>query len=406
MAERRGYRRLGMIGAGSVLVALALAYGAWRWSAPSVQVLTLQAQDMVHTVVATATVQTPHRASSGVQITGKVLAVNVLEGERFRQGQVLLTLEGSEAQAALDAAQLGVRQAGFKLRQWREVQAPTARANDQQAQANAAQARSQFERQHKLLQQGFIGQAAFDEAVRALQVAQAQAQSAQVQRLANGDQGLEQDVAMTALVLARANAQVAQAHLSYTRLVAPFDGLVVSRTVEPGDAVQPGKTLFLLAPQGETELVALIDERHLAWLQLGQPAVASAEAFAQQRFAASVSRIAPGVDAQRGSIQVKLHVPKPPDYLRQDMTVSVEIEVGRRAATLAVPLEAVHEAQSPLPWVWRVSTAGTLARVPVTLGLHSGHGVELLTGVQVGERVLAVAGSDLHAGQHVRPRAP
>jgi HlyD family secretion protein len=366
----------------------------------------MQAREMVHTVVATATVQTQHRANSGVQISGKVVAVNVMEGDRFRQGQTLLRLDDREAQAALTAADLGVRQAEFKLRQWREVQAPTARANDQQAQANWVQARTQFERQQALLKQGFIGQAALDEALRALQVAQAQAQSANAQRLAHEDQGMEKELAMSALVLARANAQVAQAHLSYTSLVAPFDGLVVSRNVEPGDAVQPGKTLLLLAPQGETELVALIDERNLAWLQVGQSAVASADAFAQQRFSAVVSRIAPGVDAQRGSVQVKLKVTSPPNYLRQDMTVSVEIEVGRRAATLAVPLEAVHEAESAQPWVWRVTTYDKLERVPVTLGLRSGAWVELLSGVKTGERVLAVAGMDLHAGQHVRPSAP
>ncbi len=404
MTGSLGMRRLGM--AVGVALVLTLAGVAWRWSEPSLPVQPMQAREMVHTVVATATVQTQHRASSGVQISGKVVAVNVMEGDRFRQGQTLLRLDDREAQAALTAADLGVRQAEFKLRQWREVQAPTARANDQQAQANWVQARTQFERQQALLKQGFIGQAALDEALRALQVAQAQAQSANAQRLAHEDQGMEKELAMSALVLARANAQVAQAHLSYTSLVVPFDGLVVSRNVEPGDAVQPGKTLLLLAPQGETELVALIDERNLAWLQVGQSAVASADAFAQQRFAAVVSRIAPGVDAQRGSVQVKLKVTSPPNYLRQDMTVSVEIEVGRRAATLAVPLEAVHEAESAQPWVWRVTTYDKLERVPVTLGLRSGAWVELLSGVKTGERVLAVAGMDLHAGQHVRPSAP
>ncbi len=404
MTGSLGIRRMGM--AVGVVLVLALAWVAWLWSEPSLPVQPMQAREMVHTVVATATVQTQHRANSGVQISGKVVAVNVMEGDRFRQGQTLLRLDDREAQAALTAADLGVRQAEFKLRQWREVQAPTARANDQQAQANWVQARTQFERQQALLKQGFIGQAALDEALRALQVAQAQAQSANAQRLAHEDQGMEKELAMSALVLARANAQVAQAHLSYTSLVAPFDGLVVSRNVEPGDAVQPGKTLLLLAPQGETELVALIDERNLAWLQVGQSAVASADAFAQQRFAAVVSRIAPGVDAQRGSVQVKLKVTSPPNYLRQDMTVSVEIEVGRRAATLAVPLEAVHEAESAQPWVWRVTTSDKLERVPVTLGLRSGAWVELLSGVKTGERVLAVAGMDLHAGQHVRPSAP
>ncbi len=406
MAGSRGSRQLWTVLGVALVLALAFAWAAWRWYGPSVPVQTLQPREMVRSVVATATVQTPHRASSGVQIAGKVRAVNVMEGDRFRQGQILLSLDDAETQAALAAAELGVRQAQLKLRQWREVQAPTAHANDQLAQANLRQARAQFGRQQALFNQGFIGQAALDEATRAFQVAQAQARSANAQSLANADQGMEQALALSALVLARANAEVAKARVSYTVLVAPFDGWVVSRNVEPGDAVQPGKTLLLLAPQGETELVAQIDERNLALLRVGQPVTASADAFAQQRFSAVVSRIAPGVDAQRGSVQVKLTVATPPDYLRQDMTVSVEIEVARQAATLAVPLEAVHEIESAQPWIWRVNAASELERVPVSLGLRSGAWVELRSGVQAGDRVLSVAGQDLHAGQHVRPSGP
>ena len=406
MAGSRGSRQLWTVLGVALVLALAFAWAAWRWYGPSVPVQTLQPREMVRSVVATATVQTPHRASSGVQIAGKVRAVNVMEGDRFRRGQILLTLDDAETQAALAAAELGVRQAQLKLRQWREVQAPTANANDQLAQANLRQARAQFGRQQVLFNQGFIGQAALDEATRAFQVAQAQARSANAQSLANADQGMEQALALSALVLARANAEVAKARVSYTLLVAPFDGWVVSRNVEPGDAVQPGKTLLLLAPQGETELVAQIDERNLALLRVGQPVTASADAFAQQRFTAVVSRIAPGVDAQRGSVQVKLTVATPPDYLRQDMTVSVEIEVARQAATLAVPLEAVHEIESAQPWIWRVNAASELERVPVSLGLRSGAWVELRSGVQAGDRVLSVAGQDLRAGQQVRPSGP
>ncbi len=404
MSNSLGKRRWGV--AGGVVLAGVLGWAAWQWSTPSVPVQTVQSREMVHTVVATATVQTPHRASSGVQIAGKVAAVNVQEGDHFRRGQVLLSLDDREAQAAWVGAELGVRQAEFKLRQWREVLAPTARANDQQAQANWLQAKNQWERQLALHQQGFIGQSALDEAFRAERVARAQAQNAQLQKQAHDDQGLEKELAWSALVVARANAQVAQAHLSYTQLLAPFDGMVVTRAVEPGDAVQPGKTLLLLAPQGQTELVAQIDERNLAWLRIGQSAVASADAFAQQHFAAVLSRIAPGVDAQRGSVQVKLTVASPPEYLRQDMTVSVQIEVARQAQALVVPLEAVHESESAQPWIWRVLPSDRLERVPVSLGLRSGAEVQLRSGLLAAERLVSVAGVGLHAGQHVRPTAP
>jgi HlyD family secretion protein len=404
METWRSSRRLWLLG--GVLLALLLAFGTWLWFPVTVPVQVLKRRELVHSVVATATSQTQHRANAGVQIAGKVLTVQVKEGERFRQGQILLQLDDSEARSALAAAELAVRQAEFKLRQWREVQAPTARASEQQAHANLIQTRAQLTRQQDLFRQGFIGQAALDEAMRTYQVAQAQALTAQAQRQANEDDGVEQSLAQSTLVLARTNAQAANARLSYTRLLAPFDGLVVSRHVEPGDMVQPGKTLLMLAPNGVTELVAQIDERNLSLLRLGQPAMASADAFAQQRFAAVVSAVAPGVDAQRGSVQVKLQVGSPPDYLRQDMTVSVEIEVGRQAAALAVPLEAVHDSESAHPWVWRVTAASRLERAEVTLGLRSGAWVQLLTGVAEGQRVLTTAGNGLREGQRVKPSSP
>jgi len=392
--------------AGGVLLVAVVAVVLWQWPGASVPTQVLAPRELVHSVVATATVQNQHRANAGVQIAGKVLAVHVMEGDHFQRGQKLLSLDDSEARASMVAAELAVRQAEYKLRQWREELAPTARAGDQQAQANLNQAQAQFERQRDLFKQGFIGQAALDEATRAFQVAQAQARSAQAQSQAHAEQGLEQQLAQSALVLARANADAAKARLSYSTLLAPFDGVVVSRSAEPGDVVQPGKTLLLLAPQGVTELVAQIDERNLSFLRVGQPAQASADAFAQQRFSAVVSTIAPGVDAQRGSVQVKLRVPSPPDYLRQDMTVSMEIEVGRQNAALAVPLEAVHETESAHPWVWRVNAASRLERTVVTLGLRSGAWVQLASGVAAGDRVLSVAGAGLKDGQHVRPSQP
>jgi len=402
------WRSLGRLGWGwGVVLAVLLAFGAWLlWPAAAVPVQLLQPRELVHSVVATATVQAQHRATVGAQIAGKVQSVQVTEGEHFQAGQILLRLEDNEARAAWTAAEQAVRQAELKQRQWREVQAPSARASEQQALANLNQARDQLARQQTLWGQGFIGQAALDEATRAFAAVQAQFSAAQAQRQAHDEFGLEQQMAQSARLLAHANAQAAQARLSYTTLRAAFEGQVISRHVEPGDTVQSGKTLLMLAPVGETELVTQIDERHLSLLHVGLPAVASADAFAKQRFTAQVSAIAPGVDAQRGSVQVKLRVASPPDYLRQDMTVSVEIEVGRQAAALAVPLEAVHESETNHPWVWRVTSASRLERVPVSLGLRSGVWVQLTSGVAVADTVLSSFGAGLREGQRVRPRQP
>ena len=385
--------------AGGVVLMLAGYTVGWgeRWT-----VTTLQPHELVQSVVATATVQTRHRATVGVQMAGTVVAVQVMEGDRIQPGQGLLQLDDRELRAAAQAAELAVTQAELKRQSWREVQAPVAREAEQQMLANLVQARVQLERQQALVQQGFIGQAALDESWRSFRVAQAQASSAQAQSRAHAPDGLEQSLAQSAWLLAQANWAAARARLSYTAVRASFAGQVVSRHVEPGDTVQPGKALLVLAPEGVTELVALIDERNLSLLRPGQPAVASADAYPQRQFAAVVSRIAPSVDAQRGAVQVNLTVATPPAYLREDMTISVEIEVLRKPAALTLPLEAVQDIESGHPWIWRVDDQERVQRTPVTLGVRAGSRVEVMSGVSTGSRVVDVAAAGLKAGQRIR----
>ncbi len=96
--------------------------------------------------------------------------------------------------------------------------------------------------------------------------------------------------------------------------------------------VQPGRTLLVVARDGPTQLSVLPDEKNLAFLRLGQPATASVDAFPDRVFPARVAYIAPAVDLSRGTVEVKLDVPDPPPFLRPDMTVSVNVEVGRDRA--------------------------------------------------------------------------
>jgi HlyD family secretion protein len=164
-----------------------------------------------------------------------------------------------------------------------------------------------------------------------------------------------------------------------------------------------------LSLAGETQLTVEPDERNLALLAPGQKALASAEAFPEQRFAARVVYLSPGVDAQRGTVEMRLAVDEPPPYLRPDMTVSVEVEVARRRAALVVPSDAVREPASLRPWVLTVR-AGRAARQDVRLGARGERLVEVIEGAPAegglspGEMVLLPAGRLVLPGQRVRPR--
>ncbi len=398
------------VGVGALVLAvllLAALAGPRLLLGPEVPVLTVVQRDFVQTVVASGRVETPHRVELGAQITGTVLRVPVREGQDVAAGAVLIELESAEWHAAAKQADLAVQQARARLRQLREVQAPVAEQALRQAQANHDAARQALDRNRDLFARGFIGQAALDEAQRAEQVAQAQVLTAQQQFASARPAGSDAAIAETALAQAQAGAQFARAKLAYATVSAPVAGTLITRNVEPGDVVQPGKVLMVLSPAGETQLVVQIDEKNLRLLREGLPALASADAYAAQRFAAELVYINPGVDAQRGAVEVKLRVPSPPAYLRQDMTVSVDIEVARLANAVLVPGDALHDADTESPWVLKLDGC-CVRRQAVKLGMRSSGLAEVLEGLRAGDRVTPAAGPAvilLQDGTRVRPVA-
>jgi HlyD family secretion protein len=203
------------------------------------------------------------------------------------------------------------------------------------------------------------------------------------------------------LEVARTGVEAARAKLAYATITAPRDGVLIARDVERGDVVQPGKVLMVLSPAGETQVVLQIDERNLSRLKLGQPALASADAYPQERIAAEVVYINPGIDAQRGTVEVKLRIAHPPAYLKQDMTVSADIEVARSPGALAVPAESLRDATGGAPWVL-VAKDGRAVRRAVTLGLRGNGIAEIRSGLDEGDVVLAAGATQIAPGQRVR----
>jgi HlyD family secretion protein len=186
-------------------------------------------------------------------------------------------------------------------------------------------------------------------------------------------------------------------------MVAPAAGTVLIRDVEPGDAAQPGRTLLELALDGPTEIVVFPAEENLGGIRVGALATASADAYPEQSFPARVSLVAPSVDAAQGTVEVRLRVDEPPPYLLPDMTLSVNIEAGRREGASVLPEEAVRGLGTPGPWV-AVVRDGRLERQDVEVGLRAGAWVEILSGLAESDAVVSAAGSpELGARVRVRP---
>lgn len=390
----------------AVVIVLVLALCAWgvqRWRGPQVPAVQVQTQPLVRTLQFSARVETLSRVGVGSTVVGRVAQVHVREGDVVQTQQLLVQLEQAELLAALQQSQASLAQAQAQLANLRTNSRIGNQAQVLQAQASVTQAQADWQRNEKLVQQGFLSRAALDEKRKALDVAQAQLQAAQAQVAASADGGAELKGAEAQVLQAQAAVQTAQAKLAQTRITAPSPGKVLLRAVEPGQIVQPGTALLQLALEGPTQIVAQVDERFLDQLREGQNAQVVADAFADQRLAAKVVSIAPSVDAQRGAVEVKLTLDAvPPAFLREDMTVSVAVETGRVAQALVLPLQALHGAQdgSPQAQVLMLEGGQAIAQ-PVQIGLRTLEAAEITQGLQSGDTVLL---PPAQAGQRVRAR--
>jgi HlyD family secretion protein len=360
--------------------------------------------ELRQSVVASGKVRSPQRVDLTSQITGRVTEIPVREGQIVEAGQLLIQLDDAEWRATLAQAKASLQQSELRQTQLQQLAQPLATQSKLQAEANLLQAKQRFAQASELVAKGFYSKTQLDDAQRNLDVAESQRQSSELQLRSNQSGGSDQRLAQVAVAQARASLDIAQYRLDYTRITTPVAGIVLTRNVEPGITIQPGKLLMTLSPNGATELVVQIDEKNLALLRLGQKALASADAYPDRRFAAEITFISPAVDPLRGSVEIRLRVTDAPEYLRQEMTVSVDIETARRADALMVPSDAIRDAGSNQPWVLVVRD-GSAQRQPVKLGVRSEGKTEILEGLAPGDLLVPAKNISIREGSHVRAGA-
>lgn len=385
------------------LAAVILAGVAWtQWRGVAVDATQAVNQPLLRTLQFSARVETPARVDVGTTLTGRVASVLVREGDTVQAGAPLVQLESDEARANLAQAQANLAQAQGRLSSQQGLALPNAQAALAQAQAQVLAAERDLTRVRDLVAAQFYSPARLDESQRTLDVARAQRDAARAQVQANAAQGGERVGAQAQLDAARAAVGVAQARLSQATVRAPAAGQVLDRKVEAGQIVQAGTALMGLSIQGPVEIVAQVDERFLGQLARGQKAQVLADAFPTQPFAAHIDRLAPAVDAARGAVEVTLVLDGPsPAFLREDMTLSVEVVTGQRASARVLPLRALRPGATDQQATVLVVEDGIARERTLRLGLRTLERVEVTSGLQDGDTVLL----DANVAPNLRVRA-
>ncbi|MBX7273762.1 efflux RND transporter periplasmic adaptor subunit [Stutzerimonas chloritidismutans] len=368
-------------------VLLLAGWMIWRQlQGPELPGYRLETRPLVQRVVASGEVDSQSLAQVGSEITGVIAVRHVREGDAVKAGDLLLELRDDEQRARL-------REAEAALRQLIDSSRPQAQATLREAQNNLEQADRELQRRETLFERKLLASEALEQARRATLTARVVRDRARFAAAAVGEGGSEEQVLRQRLEAARAN-------LAKARIHAQVDGIVQTREVEPGDLVQPGRTLLTIARSGSSEILLPLDEKNLAPIELGQAARIIADAYPDRVLPARVSFIAPSVDTTRGTIDVHLDLLEPADFLRQGMTVSVNIETGRREQALVLPNDALRARDGTRAQVLRAND-GVVERVGVRLGMLGTALSEVSEGLAAGDLVLI---GDAEEGQRVRVR--
>jgi len=316
---------------------------------------------------AVGTVRAAQSTQVAAQVMGNIVAVNVREGDRVRRGQVLAVIDDAQPRAALDRAQAALLAAD------KDAVA---------AEADFTLAESTLKRYQNLFDKKSVSPQEFDEVKARFQAAQARRELAHA--------GQQQ---------ARAGVAEARTQLDYTRVRAPFDGAVTEKRVDTGALAAPGMPLLTVEDTRHYRLEATVDESQIGYVKLGAAVPVKLDAFADRNITGRVTQIVPAADPSSRSFLVKAELPADPD-LRSGLFGRARFSRGQRQALL-VPRSAVVT-RGQLQGVYVVPQDKIATLRYITLGRPDQDRIEVLSGLQGGEQVVANPGERDLAGKLVR----
>jgi RND family efflux transporter MFP subunit len=200
---------------------------------------------------------------------------------------------------------------------------------------------------------------------------------------------------------AQAKAGLAQANtmFSYTRIRAPFDGIVTEKRVDPGALASPGMPLLTVEKSGRFRLEATLDETNLRSVKPGEPVTVLLDAVSSQRFTGKVIEAVPAADPGSRTFLVKIELPPNPG-LRSGLFGRAYFTRGQRESLVVARTAVVDRGQ--LQGVFVVGPDKIAELRYVTLGKPQGDGIEVLSGLQPGDQVILAPGSQDLSGKRVQ----
>jgi len=349
--------------------------------------------DVARSVVATGKIQPITKVEVKSKASGIVEKLFVDINNVVKKGQQLAQLDQEEIQAQVAAQRAQLASA--------EANTFTLEANIEQDRVNAAAPdlpmyKATLDRNLEMQKEGIVSKQALDDANKDYLAALTRRDSAKAQ------------IGVDTAKLKQARAQVMQSQASlkqleeqqgYTTILAPMDGVILSRDVEIGDAVSSilvlGSTATLVMTEGDTTEVYVqgkVDEADIAHVYMGQPARIKVESFRDRLFYGKVTKIAPmGVEKDNvTTFEVRVSINNPGGELKANMTANAEIMLDEHKGVLTVPENAVIYDNQKNAFV-QIPDKGQKdgwRKIPVKVGLSNGSLTEIVSGLKEGDQVV------------------
>ena len=328
------------------------------------------------------------------KVAGFLKSIPVDLGDRVTQGQLLAELEIPEQLEDLQVAEANTRRYEDELAEAESGLARTAAAHES-VHLNYLRMSSVSQARPKLLAQQEVDDARGKDGVTAAQVSSARSSIA---------------AARHQLGSSRANEQRMRTLMSYARITAPFEGVITRRYAHPGVLIQQGTTsqaqtlpIVRLSQVDLLRLVVAIPESDAPHVRVGSPVRVRVPAI-QLEFPAQVARIAYRLEVATRTMTIEIDVKNPQLRMMPGMYAYADIEVERRAATLALPITAVSSKEGKST-VMKLTKESKLEETPVTLGIETPTSVEIVSGLAEGDRVVLGSLGLLTPGQSATPAA-
>jgi RND family efflux transporter MFP subunit len=368
---------------------------------PTVAVTKATPEDLSHGLVMTAEFRPYQEVDVMAKVAGFVKEINVDVGDRVQKGQLLATLEIPEMQDDLkraDAATIRAR-------------AEVTRARDEERRAESAHAMAHLSYQRLFAvsekKPGLVAQQEIDESHSRDLVAEAQVASAKSALAASQEQ----------VNVNSADTQKVRTLMDYTRVTAPFEGVVTRRYADTGSMIQAGTAsqtqampVIKLSQNNRLRLILPVPESAVPSVHIGQQVEVKVPTL-NRTFPGKVERFAGKVALSTRTMDTEVDVLNPSLLLMPGMYAEVNLTLDRRNKVLAVPVMAVDlDANADAPGgvlsgqVMIVTPNNRVERRKVTIGLETSSVVEIRSGLNEGDSVVLSGRSTLQPGQEVRPK--